>query len=358
MEKLLPIVKENCIVSECWNSYIISAVLSRKSLYPWYVERFIDFYINRDLSCKYQQFNPYSYEYVDYSEVVEYEHFDDNHEIIEKIKRKIDEEKYVMIYLNLTDLLRKKYMIRSLDGDYLQDVMVIGYNNTSFHCCIMINDELNVLPMEQSALKSNFYSACSIINKNPQDYTWLYSLNLPISCFRLKDNVTRKVEVNHIRLVLYSMLNPQIIKIINSNNVEDIIYHGLAVYDVLGEAMNLSREISSRDDKTLYAIIKIFNKLHESRNRLVFRMEYLEKKCDICFSSEEFDSVECLNSELVLTKNVFIKYSITLDKRLLIDFDSRIKRCKDYEHTALNLLYKKFDDLIINRTEKLTRSFI
>lgn len=343
MKKKLGVVTENVILTECWNSYIISAVLSNKNQYPWYMERFIDFYVDESYHANYYLYNSYFYEYADSDEVVQFEEFPEAFRGTDWIKEKIDEGKYILVYLNMIEYLEKHFSLGLSRDDFLQDVMLFGYDNVdhSFDFLVMIHDELHKLKMDQGDFEKYFASACSKIQREPDKYIWLLERHLPISCFSIKNAGTRKINLNRIRLQINDMLFCQK-QLIYNRKTGMLCQHGIKVYDMVKLAVESCETVVIPDEERMFSIIKLMNKLCESRYNFLFRMKYVEESVDILFGQKLFEKLSFLIEDIKQMKNIFIKYTLQPDAKLLKKCLDLAVSCKENEYSV----YKRFYEVM------------
>ncbi len=351
MKKKLDVVTENVILTECWNSYIISAVLSNKNQYSWYMERFIDFYVDEYLHTNYYPHNSYFYEYADSDEVVEFEEFTEACSGTDWIKEKINEGKYILVYLNMTEYLEKCFSLGLSHNDFLQDVMLFGYDNVdnSFDFLVMIHDELHMLKMDQGDFEKYFAGACSVIQRDPAKYIWLLERHLPLSCFSIKNARTRKINLNRIRLLINDMLSCQEQPMYNRKTGLPC-HHGIKVYDIVKLAVESCETVVIPDEERMFSIIKLMNKLYESRYNFLLRMEYVEESANIVFGQKLFEKLRFLIEDLKQMKNVFMKYTLQPDTKLLKKCLDMEVSCKENEYSV----YKEFYEVMtVAELEKL-----
>lgn len=350
-KKELVVVTENVILTECWNSYIVSAVLSNKNQYSWYMERFIDFYVDKSLYTNYYPYNSYFYEYVDSDEVVEFEEFTEACSGADWIKEKINEGKYILVYLNMAEYLEKNFSLGLSHNDFLQDVMLFGYDNVDnfFDFLVMIHDELYMLKMDQGDFVKYYTSACSVIQRAPDKYIWLLERHLPLSCFGIKNTGARKINLNRIRLLINDMLSCQEQPMYNRKTGLPY-HHGIKVYDIVKLAVESCETIVIPDEERMFNIIKLMSKLYESRYNFLLRMQYVEKNASIIFGKELFEKLHILIEDIKQMKNIFIKYAFRPDDKLQKKCLQLAANCKENEYSV----YKGFYDVMtVAELEKL-----
>lgn len=118
-EKMFPVKVTGGIYSKCWHSYIVAALLSDEKYFPWFVERFMDFYVSEDCVGWYQIQNAISGPYYEYEEVIDFQEIRDfSMNPIQSIREALTRHRYVI-------------SVYESEGEP-HEIMIIGYDAVGF----------------------------------------------------------------------------------------------------------------------------------------------------------------------------------------------------------------------------------
>lgn len=334
-EKMLPVKMTGGIYSECWHSYIVAALLSDDKYLPWFVERFMDFYVSEDCVGWYRIQNVISGPYYEYEEVIDYQEIRDfSINPIQAIQETIIRNRYVISVYNF--------------GGVLHEIMIIGYDAVGFQTYRV---ELSGAVQDHISYETflqNFTSALEILEKNSKEYKYIYKFHMPLSSFGLKPEFHRAVRLERLEGTFYELHAAQKTIKVNKEGEQTVLYHGTSILDFLIRKLQDEFE----NDESLARIIRILFKLWETSEGLRFRVDYCTQRYAIDWEETLPDDLKRLCDTVNLAKSYLIKYQMTRHKRLVSQATKKFLEIRDLEETVFWRLFVAMEHTLLQNIKK------
>lgn len=305
--KILPLELQEGIFSECWSSYIVAAALPHKGTHPWFLERFVDFYVPEDLAAIYYQNDPLFGPFADYDEILEYESIDwRGGDLIPLLINRIDNDRYVMI----SCLSRQ---------DYLHEIMLVGYDQTSFYYYHPANDHGEVLTISFSELRTAFARAVEAYAADPAAQRSVLYHHLPLSCFHIKEIEERPIRMERIEGAVYEMAatDAHVRALSGSDKKGEYFYHGDGFYDLM-ERVIQSIADGTNEEWALSRSIKALDKLQEARLGLTKRLSYCQKDWGIALDRALMSQYDEMIKRIALCRCYLMRFETTRERYLCL----------------------------------------
>ncbi len=324
MQKILPVNLDTKITTEIYNHIRLAAILSEEGFLPWFIERFIVLYMDENyFFSNYYMYGSLSARYV-YDEVLLSFPVSCKSNIIDEIKKHIDNHGYVQI-------LCDKYYIEGSTfyqkSHFFHDLMLIGYaDNPSlfFFVDLNINKKLTgVHSISEGSLLSSWDATLKFIKgKKPEE---LYNLSFmqfdfPVSAFYLRKENTRKLP--NLNYIYYSLQYCQNNPVYQTNfcGLTSINRIGSAIYRIYYE--NLYQRLQEEKYKNILlehdgVILISLKRLIENKMGMHFRLNYLMGKKMIAEDLLLLDKMYLVKENLEYAFNCLVKYACTFDFELL-----------------------------------------
>lgn len=303
--KILPLELQEGIFSECWSSYIVAAALPHEGTRPWFLERFVDFYVPEDLAAVYYQNDPLFGPFADYDEILEYESIDwQRGDLISLLIDRIDNDRYIMI--------------SCLSQGYLHEIMLVGYDESSFYYYRPASDHGEVLTIPYSELWSSFACAVEAYAADPASQRSVLYHHLPLSCFHIKEVHERPIRMERIEGAVFEMAatDAHVRALSGSNQKGEYFYHGDGLY-VLMERIIRSIADGTDEEWALSRSIKVLKKLQEARLGLTKRLSYCQQDWDIVLDRALMSQYDEMIKRIALCRCYLMKFETARERRYL-----------------------------------------
>lgn len=271
MIKKLPVNLKVNITTDCWHFYRLCIILSDDKYTPWYIERFIKISFNETSFLSYY-YSSEEWGVVDlYSEVLRFQEIREYDNITNRIAASINNNGYVLIEL---DNFYVKQSIHYMQRHELHETLITGYDDIKkeFYYISWMESRWVEQALSFEDLEASFKSVINIINSDIEQYTWIKTLNLPITSIYLNNNFNR--EPNMFRV--YDSININLqgnTKDVTKGSGKEFLSDGLSIYK--GYYTKLKNKILNDETFDNYLVVMGIKRLLENKQGLLFRIEYL-----------------------------------------------------------------------------------
>jgi len=354
MKKLLPINLNTGITTDCWNFYRLAVILSDEKLLPWFVERFIEVLMHENFTTAYYDFGSLD-AYFTYDEVLEYEEIINKEAIISVIFDSVNRNGYVYLYWDRYFIKESPFFKKDHS---LHDMLIIGYDDKQeeiYYIDIGINNILwGIHTVKFDNFVEAFSSGLKIVRERPNDFIWLHAYYLPACIFYLKNKTfNRGPRLGRIYASLEVCLRGREFinkKFVPDKNTSSVFRSGTSIYkgyyeDLNEVLVNKNSNLLNENKHILYGI----KRLIESKNGLLFRLNYLNKHNYVTLDESLVKNIKQLLNTLEISFQLMSKYAFTMNIKYLERANQRFKEAEELDICVLTEAINLFQKPLIER---------
>lgn len=355
MEKILPVVIDTGIQTECWNYYRLAAMLSDDRYLPWFIERFIELTMFNGYEVNYYDVNSMDYVSPEYDEVIYYEDILTNENIVETVIDGISKSGYIMLYADCYYIEGSRFY---KDKHYYHELMIIGFNDELrefTYVSININSEFwGKYKISFSSLEQAYASAIQWLSGSRDMSLLISDYHYPACIFFLRDIKKRRVQLTRICGSLKRLLFGEIRNIsyhkLPSSDTENIVCKGVSIYKRYYES--LYSLLMKDGNGILIQDVRVFvglKKLSESKVGLLYRLKYLDENKYIVLDRHLVDKLNKLCEHIATALRLIEKFMVTENKELLPRMADNLRKAESIDIELLEELIRHFEDAIFKQ---------
>lgn len=358
MRSLLPVNLDIQLKSECWNFIRLAALLSDEKFLPWYVEKFNYYYVDEQFFFNYIEWR--TMEFVcNYDEVLSFEDIRNTTNIIESVIAAIDKEGYVILYY---DRFYVKGTSEYQKEHKFHDMLVHGYDTTKkvIHLVDINIDGVLWGSHEKTfeEVKCAFESCINNISEKPENWDWIYQLNLPASIFYIKKEFNRSIRLETFYTAIVKTLRGGEVTAISENETKKFTTkrYGISIYKsyykdlyriLRHENSNYINEIGNE------FILYKMKALIECKKSMIDKLNYFNKTGIISFSESIISRLEVLYDMLQNAFLLLSKYSHNLNYKYLDQAKEEFIKSEKFDYEILEDIRINLGEYMKDRISRL-----
>lgn len=308
--------------SECWNFIRLSMLLNDDSYMSWYIEKFNDFFVDETLAfhfCEWDTTDFFTY----YDEVIQFNYIPDKSNLIDTIVEAINNDDYVTLYW---DRYYVEGTLQYQKEHKVHGILVYGYD-TETESISFIDNEINgrLWGCNETSyvnLLLAFDSAIHIISKAPQQWNWIYQINLPASRVHLRKDFARDIRPEAFFTAVKRNLDGGEFVDVSKLNLERIPVkrYGISIYKSyyidLYDILKQENHNYCNEPENEYILIKI-KSLIECKRSFVKKLSYLNKTGIFVFSDSLLQMAEQVAEKINKAYLLLSKYTFSFKDNIL-----------------------------------------
>lgn len=330
------LIKEPLISCYPQHAFYLSIISSNKNCLPWIFSNYSNLFIDQKGFCDFFVKTPeyYLYPWFQGSQRIHRDLLEENNiNFIDFIKRSINKENYIWLHLNEFYLpCSTKY--KKLQ--FIHSALISGYDDKEekfFVNGFYNNRKYSKYLVSYKDIEKSFKHAHPIEDFKFYIHLLKYNCEYDLKEFKYNKKLFKHQLIAHLSSTIEPFLNLE--EAFDLKNFEDLTT-GLEVYKKI-EQLYL---YNTTDSDYIYDL-RPFYVIYEHKKLLNLKLDFLKNKQEFILTDEIYKQLEVLEKESIKVLNLYIKYGLTKDKRIIVRIRDGLNTMREMEKEVLEEIVER-----------------